>query len=144
MSNAFWGVGFVVLGLFGVAFVLLFQNISATDNQNYYLLKEVTEASMIDAVDIARFRDTGEVRIYEEKFVESFVRRWSQSADRGRTYSIEVYDVVEMPPKVSLRVTSGSETFMFNINGNGTDTSNDKEVNFDLVGSLDAILETKY
>lgn len=147
MNNAFWGVGIVFLGLFGLAFVALFQNIGATDNQNYYLLKEVTEASMIDAVDIALFRDTGEIRIYEEKFVESFIQRWSEAADRGRTYTVQIFDVIESPPKVSLRVISGDEKFMFNADAlptkEGT-AGEDVDASFDLVGSIDAILETKY
>ena len=147
MNSSFWGVGMVLLGLAGLAFVLLFQNISATDNQNYYLLKEVTEASMIDAVDIAKFRETGEVRIYEEKFVESFIQRWSESADRGREYVVEIYDVVESPPKVSLKVTSLNEEFMMDVSGkpkaDGT-VSTKEDMQFDIVGQLDAILETKY
>ena len=140
MNNAFLVSGFVMLGLFGIAVILLFQNISATDNQDYYLLKEVTEASMVDAFDLAKFRETGEIRIYKEKFVESFVARWSESADRIRTYHIEIYDIQESPPKVSLRVTSASETFMFDM---GSDESNSKNT-FDIVGSIDAIIETKY
>lgn len=143
MNNAFWGAGMVLIGLFGVAMVTLFQNIGATDNQNYYLLKEVTEAAMIDAVDIAYFRTHGEVRIYEEKFVESFVQRWSVSADRGRTYRIEIYDVIEMPPKVSLRVISGNEVFMFNVSTFNT-KGDELDTEFEIVGSLDAILETKW
>ncbi len=140
MNNAFLVSGFVMLGLFGIAVILLFQNISATDNQDYYLLKEVTEASMVDAFDLAKFRKTGEIEIYKEKFVESFVARWSESADRIRTYRIEIYDVQESPPKVSLKVTSASETFMFDMGADNSDSRN----TFNIVGSIDAVLETKY
>lgn len=140
MNNAYLSSGFVFLGLFGLAVVLLFQNISATDNQDYYLLKEIAEASMIDAFDLAKYRQTGEVKIFKEKFVESFVARWSESADRIRTYTIEIYDVQEDPPKISLKVTSKSETFMFDM---GSKKSDAKQT-FDIVGSIDSILETKY
>lgn len=142
MKESFWGIFVVALGIIGIAVVNSFQTITTTNEQNYYLLKEVTEASMVDAFDLAKYRQTGEVRIYKEKFVESFLERWSESADRVRTYTVEIYDINESPPKVSIKVTSQSETFMFNMSGKTTDSKD--ESSFNIVGSIDAILETKY
>jgi len=132
MKEAFWSAAVVMAGLVGLALIFLFQNISTTNEQNYYLLREVTEASMLEAVDIAYYRQFGVLRIHEEKFVENFIRRWSESADRARTYDIYIYDVIEVPPKVSIRVISGGEEFL--VTGDSFNISN----------QIDAILETKY
>jgi len=131
MRESMWGVFVVIVGVVLILLIYLFQGITNTDEHNYYLLKEVTEAAMLDAVDIADYRITGNVSINREKFVEVFVRRFAESADLSNTYVIEIYDISEEPPKVSLVVKTKE---------NGVVTN--ETVEFDITNRLDAILET--
>lgn len=133
MKESFWGVLIIVLGVVSLSFIYFFQTVSSTDEQNYTLLKEITEAAMYDAVDWAEYRSSGTVRINREKFVENFVRRFAESVTLGNTYQIDIYDVSETPPKVSLKVSS-------KLNSNVTG----ELIEFDIVNRLDAILETPY
>ena len=133
MKESFWSVFIVMLGVLSIAFIYFFQTITSTDEQNYTILKEVTEAAMWDAVDWSEYRATGNVRIHREKFAENFVRRFAESVTLGNVYDIKIYDVNEYPPKVSLQVSS-------KVNSNVTD----EIVEFDIVNKIDAILETPY
>ena len=138
MKESFWGVFVVILGVVSIAFIYVFQNITNTDEHNYNLLKETTEAAMTDAFDIATYNTTGNIRIDREKFVESFLRRFAQSASLANEYRIEIYDVNEYPPKVSIRIKSRKTQALAILLG-GQDT-----FNFEIVNKLDAILETPY
>lgn len=127
-----WGIFVVGVGVALIVVIYFFQNITNTDEHNYYLLKETTEAAMLDAVDMADYRINNNISINREKFVESFVRRFAENADLSNTYTIKIYDVNEMPPKVSLRVESTKNGVVVN-----------EQVSFKLNNQIDAILETK-
>ena len=88
---------------------------------------------MFDSIDLAAYRGEGRIRIEKEKFVESLILRFSENADLSNTYLIEIYDINEEPPKVSLRVSSKSAT-----NATG------ELVEYNLINNIDAILETIY
>lgn len=133
MKESIWGWAIVVIGIVSIFFVYFFQNISNTDEHNYNLLKDVTESAMMDAVDKASF-SKGYLFMDAEKFVESFVRRFAESATLSRTYVIKIYDISEMPVKVSLEVSS---TEKGNITGG-------EILEFDISNRLDAILEVPY
>ena len=124
-----------MLGVAGIIFIFLFQNLTNTDEHNSQLLKEVTEAAMWDSFDYASYRSTGEIRINREKFVENFIRRYAESASMSREYNIKFYDINEKPPKVSIRVSSG----VLGSNGMSGET-----MNFDLSDRINAILEVPY
>ena len=81
MKESLWGYWLMVLGLFVLMVMMLFQNYTTTNEQDYYLVKEVTEAAMADAIDWAHFRKYGEIRIVKEKFVEDFTRRFSETVN---------------------------------------------------------------
>jgi len=133
MNESFWGIGVISFGIIGVFFILFFQDVTNTDEHNYNLLKETTEAAMYDAFDYAKYYDDGTVKIIREKFVESFVRRFAENATLANNYKIKIYDVNETPPKVSLSVAS-SKTAGFT----------GEVVEFNIPNRLDAILETPY
>lgn len=133
LKESLWGYAIIVLGILAVGIIWFFANSTRTDQHNYNLLKETVESAMYDAVDLAAYRKDGTVRIEEEKFVENFIRRFAENADLSNKYVIEIYDVNEVPPKVSLKVSSTSET-----NATG------EIVEFDIVNNIDAILETKF
>ena len=63
MKWSFTGVALIVLGITGIAIILLFQQITTSNENEYYLLKEITEASMIESMDIIYYRETGDLRI---------------------------------------------------------------------------------
>lgn len=132
MKESIWGWAIVVIGIVAIFFVYFFQNITNTDEHNYNLLKDVTEAAMLDAVDKASYAD-GILFMDGDKFAENFVRRFAESATLSRTYVIKIYDIVESPPKVSLEVSSVNE-------GNVTG----EIIEFDITNRLDAILEVPY
>jgi len=133
VKESFWGVLVIGIGVIAIAFIFLFQNITNTDEHNMHLLKETTEAAMYDAFDLAAYRSDGVIRIDREKFVENFVRRFADNASLARTYVIEIYDVNEQPPKVSLKVSSTEKGNVAN-----------EIMEFDIQNKIDAILETPY
>lgn len=108
MKWSFASVGLTVLGLIGLAIIILFQNITTNNENDYYLLKEVTEASMIDAINMDYYRETGELKITKEKFVESFTRRFAESTVfASSNYTINYFDIMEEPPKVTVSINTG-------------------------------------
>ena len=125
-----------MIGVISILFVNFFQNLTNTDEHNFNLLKETTEAAMYDAFDVASYRADGVIRIDREKFVENFLRRFAASANLSRTYRIDIYDVNETPPKVSLKVSS-NEGASITGGTNGV-------VDFEISNRLDAILEVPY
>lgn len=131
MKESFWGAAVVAIGVITIFFILFFQSITNTDEHNYHLLKETTEAAMYDALDLASYRNEGVIRIDREKFVENFLRRFAESATLSNTYKVEIYDVNETPSKVSIKVSSSEQT---NLTG--------EVLEFDISNKIDAILET--
>lgn len=133
MHESFWGSLIIGIGVVAVSFIIFFQNITSIDEQNYNLLRETTEAAMYDAIDLATYRRDGTIRIDREKFVENFVRRFAEGAQLSQNYKIEIFDVNETPPKVTIRVSSNLAS---NVTG--------EIIEFDISNRLSAILETPY
>ena len=131
MKESYWGYWLILLGVFVIIIMMLIQNVTTNNSQDYYLVKEITEAAMLDSVDYGYYRQYGEVRISKEKFIESFLRRFAESASLSTTYKIQFYDIYEVPPKVSVKVSSSSKSF--NVFGD-TDS-------FDIVNRIDSVLE---
>lgn len=132
MKWSFATVGIFLLGIIGVSIILLFQEVTTNNENDYYLLKEVTEASMLDAVDVAYYRKTGNLKIVKEKFVENFTRRFAESTIFvTNDYNIEFYDIMEVPPKVSIIIHT--EIGEYTVAGNADD--------YNIANKLDAILE---
>lgn len=132
MKWSFATIGVILLGVIGVSIILLFQTITTNNENDYYLLKEVTEAAMIDAIDIPYYRETGDLKIVKEKFVENFTRRYSESTVfLSSNYTIKFFDIMETPPKVSIIIDTGIGEFT--VGGNTDD--------YGIRNKLDAILE---
>ena len=129
MKEAFWGVLIIILGIFGIVCINLFQNVTVDNDKVYYVLKESTEASAHDSIDLSYYRLGGSLRIVEDKFVENLARRFSQSITAGN-YTISVQNINELPPLMSVKIRSG--------------VSSIKGDEFNLTNRVDAIIETKY
>lgn len=131
MSESFWGTFIIGAGVLIITVIFFMQKVTNTSEQNYTLIKETTEAAMKDSLDYATYLKDGNIRINREVFVESFIRRFSQNASLSNTYVIEIYDVNEYPPKVSLKVKTKEGKFIAN-----------EEITFDITNQIDAIYET--
>ena len=111
--------------------MLLIQNVTSNSTEDYYTVKQLSENAMIDAVDYAYYRQYGELKINKEKFIESFLRRFAETADMTTEYDIVFTGIYEAPPKVSIEITSSTNTYVI---------ANDAET-FDMSSRIDAILE---
>ncbi len=132
MSESFWGTFIIGAGVVIITLIFFMQKVTNTSEQNYTLIKETTKAAMQDAIDYASYVDSGEtIRMNREVFVESFVRRFSQNASLSNSYIIEIYDVNEYPPKVSLKIKTKEGKFIGN-----------EEIDFNITNQIDAIYET--
>lgn len=131
MKESLWGYWIIVLGIFVVVIMLLVSNVTTTNTQDYYLVKDVTEAALVDSVDYGYYRYYKELKINREKFIENFLRRFAEQVNLS-TYTIDFYDIYEAPPKVSVKITTESGNFI--VNGDST--------SFDIVNRIDAVLET--
>lgn len=140
MKESFWAAYIVTLGIVAIVFIFLFQSLTNSDEHNMALLKETTEAAMYDAFDYAEYRRSGQIRIDKEKFVENFLRRFSENVSLAKTYKIQFYDVNELPPKVSIKVVSSETANLFS-GGGATD---EETIEFVISNRIDAILETPY
>ena len=109
MNRAMLIIGIIMLAMFTFGVINIASDFQSGNELDYYLLKETTEAAMIDATDIGYYRMSGGLyRIDKEKFVESFVRRFSQNVVNTRNYDIKFYDINETPPKVTIKVDSAT------------------------------------
>ncbi|MCI6107758.1 MAG: DUF5411 family protein [Candidatus Faecimonas sp.] len=131
MNKAMLTVGIIILSLATLLMINIISNYSSGSELDYYLVKETSEAAMVDAIDVKYYRENGLLRIDKEKFVESFVRRFADSVDTTRNYQLSFYDLNEVPPKVSVKVDS-STVLSF------------KGSNLEMSTQLDAILENTY
>ena len=80
----------------------------------------------------------GETKLNADVFVESFLRRFAENVNNNKSYKVTVQDVIEYPPKVSIRIdtyntynSSGSTTYEFNAG------------DFNIRNQVDAIFEDK-
>ncbi len=137
MKWSFASVALIILGLFGIIIIMLFNEITVSNEQDYYNLKDATEAAMIEAVDVAYYRLTGEIKISQEKFVENFTRRFAESSTFGQgNYSIHFFQISEYPAKVSLAIydeTKRYNIYTYNSSVDATQTG--------IVNELSAILD---
>ena len=163
MKESIWMYFFATIGMGGLILINLFGKVIVSNEQNYYLLKEITEAAMYDAVDLEAYRQgigydgvtvdsdpesmhclayiPGTIRINKEKFVENFIRRFSENAELNRNYRIVIHDIDECPPKVSLSLIA-TQNFDF-VSFFNIDFSGDTATSADIVNSLTGILENK-
>ena len=106
MKESMWAYWIVILGISIFAIMMLLQNYTTTSEQDYYLMKEVMEASMYDAVDYGYYRETGRLTMNTEKFVENFIRRFADSVNINKNYKLDFYQIYEEPPAASVKVTT--------------------------------------
>ena len=129
MKDSIWTYFIIMFGIIAIVFIFFMQRTTTTDQHNYTLLRETTEAAMYDAIDNVALNNN-QVKINQQEFIEIFLRRFAENASLSRKYKIDIYDINEEPPKVSLKVSS-------------TESGTSEMVSFDLVNKVDAILETK-
>lgn len=135
MKESLWGYWIVVLGIAIIAVMVLLQNYTTTGEQDYYLGRECLESAMYESVDYAYMIDSNTnstLVIDKEKLVENFIRRFAQSVDMTKNYTINFYKISEDPPYVSVQIITKSGTGTI---GNNTD-------NHDVVENLTGILYT--
>lgn len=146
----------------GLVFIVMFESITIDNESEYYTLKDAMKAAMLESIDVGCYRNStlqtktasdgsivvdtdangepiflgcnGKVKISEQKFVENFTRRFAKSI-RGDvdSYTLEFYDLIESPPKVSVKIKS--------TNGDYDYLLGDNDIN--IANGLSAILETK-
>ena len=135
MKESFWTYLVIMLGLFIIVVLIIVQDLTSTSEEDYYMMKEVMEAAMIDSVDYGIYRSTGEIRIIEEKFVENFTRRFAESISASKDYRLEFYEIYESPPKATVRISTSTREYT---------VDSEEIVDFGIVTILSSIMETKY
>ena len=78
----------------------------------------------------------GEIKILADVFTESFLRRFSESINNNKSYKVTVQEVIEYPPKVSIRIDTYNT-----YNSSGSTTVEFDEGDFQIRNQIDAILE---
>ena len=115
MKESMWGYLIVALGIVIIAILFLVQRLTTTNEQDYYLSREVMKTSMLDAVDYGTYMKSGKLVISKEKFVAIFIRRFAESVPADRTYKLDFYDIHENPPKATVKIsTTSGETVINN------------------------------
>ena len=130
MKDSIWAYLIIMFGIIAIVFIFFMQRVTTADQHNYTLLRETTQAAMYDAIDKDYLEESGTVKIDKDKFMEIFLRRFAENASLSRAYQIDIYDINEEPPKVSIKVSS-------------TEKGSSDVLEFDLVNKVDAILEAK-
>ena len=148
MKYSFLGAGLMVFGLFTLVIIIMFQSITMDNDSEYYVLKEAMKASMYESIDKeygsnpenyitctnnGKTYKTSKVKIVEQKFVENFTRRFQAGiGGDAQDYTIEFYDIVESPPKATVKITSKTGSYKAVLNS-------DDDIS--IVNNLTGILE---
>lgn len=140
MKWSFASIGLIIIGIFGFIIITMFNEITVSNEQDYYTLKEAAEAAMIESVDVAYYRLTGEIKISQEKFVENFTRRFTEVSTFGEgNYDIIFNQISESPPKVSIQIIDSTESY--NIYNTFNSSIEVDATQLDIVNKLSAILD---
>lgn len=139
MQESYWGYWFILLGVFISVIMMLANDATTTDTQDYYQLKEVANSALYDAVDYSYYSQTRQVRILKEVFVENFIRRFAETVNITDAYTVEFYDLYESPPKVSVKVATSTAGYLI---GRDSDTATqDAVTKLDVVNSIDLTID---
>lgn len=139
MQESYWGYWFVLLGIFISVIMMLANDATTTDTQDYYQLKEVANSALYDAIDYSYYSQTRQVRILKEVFVENFLRRFAETVNITDAYTVEFYDLYESPPKVSVKVATTTAGYLI---GNDKNTATtDAVTKLDVVNSIDLTID---
>lgn len=122
MNKGILTVGIIVLAIMSLVVINVISETSTSSEVDYYLVKETSEAAVKDALDQS-FYSNGIPRLDKEKYVESFIRRFSDNANMNRNYNISFYALNEVPPKVTVRVDSMTTVGFTNGDGGYISTS---------------------
>lgn len=133
MKEGIWGWWMIVLGLMVIGVIMLVTDMTTSSEQNYYMTKQVVKASMEEAVDYAYYAKKGKLRISSEKFMENFIRRYAEIITINKTTKINFYDIYEMPPKVTVEISTTSSRLIY---------GSDNNMLVPVVNKISAILET--
>lgn len=147
MKYAYWGFAMLLFGSIGLIIIVMFESITLNNDSEYYVLREAMEAAMLESIDLDCYRvDTssngcgGQIKISEQKFVENFSRRFASSiSGDANSYTLEFYDIIEMPPKASVNVIGTTKSYSLMVDGSGSDDGS-----FNLYNALTGILEFDY
>lgn len=134
MKESMWGYLILVLAIIVIVILLLVQRMTTTTEEDFYLGREIMEASMLDAVDYGTFRATGRIVMSQEKFVEVFIRRFAENVTNNKDYQLDFYDIYEEPPKATVRIRT--------VSGEATLKSGSFDIKLDTY--MHGILETVY
>ena len=147
MTESYWGYWFILLGVFITMIMILSNDATTTDTQDYYQLKEAANSALYDSIDYSYYSQTRQVRILKEVFVENFLRRFAETVNITDSYKVEFYDLYESPPKVSVKVSTTTAGYLI-----GRDTSvvsddgtviQDATTKLDVVNSIDLTIDFK-
>ena len=136
MKESMWGYLIIALGIVIVGVLFLVQRLTTTNEQDYFLSREILESSMYDAVDWGTYLRSGKLVMSKEKFVAIFTRRFAESVNADRTYTLNFYDIYEYPPKATIMIMT--KTGEQSINSmNDEDSAVDLNVNTFITGILE-------
>lgn len=106
MGQSVWAYFVVLIGLVSLSLVGYFSGFATNAELDYYAVKEVQTAAMMDSIDFENFRETGAFRIRKATFVEQFMKRFAKAAGNGRKYKVTFTHIVEEPPLTSVLIES--------------------------------------
>ena len=109
MKESMWGYLILALGIVIVAVIFFVQRLTTTNEQDYFLSREILKASMLDAIDYGSYGANVNKDVFvmsKEKFVAVFTRRFAESVAPDRTYQLDFYDIHEYPPKATVKITT--------------------------------------
>lgn len=129
MSQSYWAYWLVVFGVGIIGLMISVQGLTTTNTESYYSLKEITESSMLEAIDYGYYREYNELKMNKEKFMEVFIRKLAEEIGSTDRYEVGFYAIYEAPPKVSVEIKSTSNTGFITSGG------------FDTVNRVNAILK---
>ncbi len=132
MKESMWGYLIVILGVVIIGILLFVQRLTTTNEEDYYLSREVLKSAMLDAVDYGSYMNTHKLVMSREKFVAIFTRRFADSVTADKDYRIDFYDIYEYPPKATIRIST--DTGETSINNDG--------INLEINTFITGILET--
>lgn len=142
MKESVWGYWLILLGIAVLTLMMLLQNYTTIHQEDYYLLKEVTQAALYDSIDYNYYNKYGQLKINREVFIEMFERRFANSVKGNKVYKTEFYEIYESPPKVSVRVSTS--TGNFNISNDLTNLNVTNDIDVILEHSADNVITSEF